>query len=136
MLLDGKRTEGLVGDVEIPEVDAEVVGAHVRFAVRIDADGVDVVRVGVGVHLAGDGSDDGVVVGHAGEPEDGKGGGAIALGRSGKGGGGEKGRREGRGRSGGGSGSTGDGGGPVVLGDDLETLFKHLPELDRFICRE
>ena len=61
-----RLTEGLIGNVEIPKVDSEIVGGHVRLPVGVDGDGVDVVGVGVGVDLARDGGDDGVVISHAG----------------------------------------------------------------------
>jgi hypothetical protein len=69
--LDVDDVEGLVLDVEIPEVDAQVVGADKGLAVAVDGDAVDVVGVGVGVGAAGHGGDDGVVVGHARELEGG-----------------------------------------------------------------
>ena len=46
--LDVDDVEGLVGDLHVPEVDAEVVGREVRLAVRVDTDRVDVVGVRVG----------------------------------------------------------------------------------------
>ena len=46
--LDVDDVEGLVGDLHVPQVDAEVVGREVRLAVRVDADRVDVVGVRVG----------------------------------------------------------------------------------------
>lgn len=62
----GRRTERLIGNVQVPQVDPEVVCAHVRLSVRVDRDRVDVVRVGVGVDFSRHGSDDRVVVSHAG----------------------------------------------------------------------
>ena len=50
--------EGLIGDFQVPQVDAEIIGAHVSLVVGIDGNGVDVVRVSVGEDLAGTGLDD------------------------------------------------------------------------------
>ncbi len=50
--LDVDNVEALVGDLHVPEVDAQVVGGEVRLRVRVDGDGVDVVRVGVGEDAA------------------------------------------------------------------------------------
>lgn len=103
---EGIRTEALVADVEIPEVDAEVVGGDVGFLVRVDGDGVYVVCVGVGVDFAGDGGDDVVLLLHAGEAEVARGGGgghrpcAVEV---------------------------------IRLCDDAQGLFKDLPELDRLV---
>lgn len=44
----GKDTEAPVGDGQVPEVDAQVVGRHVGLAVAVDGDGVDVVGVAIG----------------------------------------------------------------------------------------
>lgn len=44
----GKDTEAPVGDGQVPEVDAQVVRGHVRLAVAVDGNGVDVVGVAVG----------------------------------------------------------------------------------------
>jgi len=43
-----KLTEALISYLQIPEIDAEIVGRKVRFLVRIDADGVNMVSVSVG----------------------------------------------------------------------------------------
>lgn len=43
-----QRTEGLVVDLEVPEVDAQVVGRDERLPVRVHRQRVDVVRVRVG----------------------------------------------------------------------------------------
>ena len=50
--LDVDNVEGLVGDLHVPQVDAEVVGREVRLAVRVHADRVDVVGVRVGEDAA------------------------------------------------------------------------------------
>lgn len=44
----GKDTEAPVSDGQVPEVDAQVVCRHVRLAVAVDGDGVDVVGVAIG----------------------------------------------------------------------------------------
>lgn len=135
---DAGRTERLVRDVEVPEVDAQVVGAHVRLAVRVDRDRVDVVRVRVGVHLARHGGDDRVVVRHARQAQVRRAVRVEAVAvlvaaaraaerrRKARDGGTARWRRRRRvapcGRR------------AVVLGDDLERLLKHLPQLDRLVC--
>lgn len=43
-----KDTEAPIGDLQVPEVDAQVVGRQVRGVVAVDGDGVDVVGVRVG----------------------------------------------------------------------------------------
>ena len=48
-----KLTEALVGDVEMPQVDSQVVCRDERFLVAVDGDGVDVVGVGIGKDLPG-----------------------------------------------------------------------------------
>lgn len=70
-----KRTETLVTDVEVPEVDAEIIGRDVRFTVGVDGDGVDVISMGVGIDLAGDGGNDLVLCLHPRKAEVGSGGG-------------------------------------------------------------
>lgn len=45
-----KDTEALVGDLQVPQVDPEVVGGDVGLEVRVHRDGVDVVGVGVTEH--------------------------------------------------------------------------------------
>ena len=42
-----KDTEAFVVDLQMPEVDAQVVGGEERLLVGVDADGVDVIHVGV-----------------------------------------------------------------------------------------
>lgn len=58
-------TETLVADVEVPEIDSQVVGRHVCFAVAIDADRVDMVGVRVCVHFPRHSRHDVVVERHA-----------------------------------------------------------------------
>lgn len=66
---DRGRTEALVADTEIPQVDAEIVCRNVGLLIRIDGDGVDVVCMGIGVNLARDGGNDIVLLYHAGKFE-------------------------------------------------------------------
>lgn len=67
--LDVDDVETLVLNVEVPQVDAEIVTADEGLAIAVDGDAVDVVCVGVGVRPAGDGSNDGIMVGKAGKLE-------------------------------------------------------------------
>jgi len=60
------RTKALIADVEIPEINAKVICGDVGFLVRVDGYRVYVVCVGVGINFAGDGSDDVVLLLHAG----------------------------------------------------------------------
>jgi hypothetical protein len=57
-------TKALVAGIEVPEVNAEVISRYVSLLIRIDGDGMDVVGMGVGVNLSGDGSDDVVLLYH------------------------------------------------------------------------
>jgi hypothetical protein len=59
-------TETLITDVQIPEVDPEVICGDVRLLVGINGDGVDVISVCVGVNFPWHGSDDVILVLHAG----------------------------------------------------------------------
>lgn len=43
-------TEAAVGDLQVPQVDAQVVGGQVRLVVAVYRDGVDVVSVSVCEH--------------------------------------------------------------------------------------
>lgn len=45
-----KDTEAAVGDLQVPQVDAQVVCRQVGLIVAVDRDGVDMVRVSVGEH--------------------------------------------------------------------------------------
>lgn len=49
----GSDTEAAVGDLQVPEVDAQVVRRQVGLVVAVDGDGVDVVGVRVRKHPAG-----------------------------------------------------------------------------------
>ena len=51
-------TEALITDVEIPQVDSQIVSRDVGLAIRIDRDGVDVVRMCIRVDFSRDGGDD------------------------------------------------------------------------------
>lgn len=57
-------TEALVAGIEVPEIDAEVIGRYVSLLIRVDGDGMNVVGVGVRVNLSGNGSDDVVLLDH------------------------------------------------------------------------
>jgi hypothetical protein len=59
-------TETLITDVQIPEVDPEVICGDVRLLVGINGDGVDVISVCVGVNFPRNGSDDVILMLHAG----------------------------------------------------------------------
>lgn len=59
-------TETLIADVQVPQIYPEIVGRHVGLPITVDADRIDVVGVGVGVHLPRDGCYDVVVEGHPG----------------------------------------------------------------------
>jgi hypothetical protein len=50
-----KDTEALVGNVEMPEVDAEVISREESELVAVHRHRVDVVRVSVSVHTSGTG---------------------------------------------------------------------------------
>ena len=51
-MCEAKDTEALVGDLQMPEVDPEIVSGHVGLLVTVDRDGVDVVGVCVGENPA------------------------------------------------------------------------------------
>lgn len=63
------RTETLVADVEVPQIDSQVISAHVCLSIAVDTDRVDVVCMCVGVNLAGHCCHDRVVIGHSWQPE-------------------------------------------------------------------
>lgn len=50
-----KDTEAAVGDLEVPQVDAEVVCGQIRLVVTVDWDRVDMIGVSVGEYPAGTG---------------------------------------------------------------------------------
>ena len=60
-----RRTEALVTDVQIPQVDSQIISRDVCFLVRIDRDGVNVVGVGVRVDLSRDGGDNVILLRHS-----------------------------------------------------------------------
>ena len=62
-------TEALVTNVKVPKVYPEIVGGDVGFLIRIYRDGMNMVCMGVGVDLAGNGGDDVVLLGHLWQPE-------------------------------------------------------------------
>lgn len=63
--MQGKRTEALITNIKIPEVDSEVVTRDERLAVRVDRDRVDVIGMGVLVDLSWNGGNDSVLHVHA-----------------------------------------------------------------------
>ena len=63
--LDQKRTEALVADTQIPQVDTEIVRGNVGFLVGIDGDRVDVVCMRISVDFPRDGGNDIVLLYHA-----------------------------------------------------------------------
>lgn len=62
-------TKTLVASIEVPEVNAQIVRRNVRFLVRVDRDGMDVVGVGVGINFPGYSGYDIVLLGHARQPQ-------------------------------------------------------------------
>lgn len=50
-----KDTEAAVGDLQVPEVDAEVICRQICLVVAVDRDGVDMIGVSVGKHPPGTG---------------------------------------------------------------------------------
>lgn len=62
----GRRTltETLFADALVPQVDAQIIGAQECLIVRVDADGVDVVCMGICIDFPGDSGNDGVVIIH------------------------------------------------------------------------
>ena len=57
-------TKALVAGIEVPEVDSEVISRYVSLLIRVDGDGMNVVGMGVGVNLSGNGGDDIVLLHH------------------------------------------------------------------------
>lgn len=116
--LDVDDVEALVLNIQVPQVHPQVVATDEGFPVAVDGDAVDVIGVRIGVRLPRDGGHDGIMMRHAREFQQGR-----VLERL-------------TGRSG--SPSAADAGGrqlagEVVLGDDLQRLVEHLPQLYRFI---
>lgn len=60
-------TKALVADVEVPQVDAQVVGGDIRLSIRVDRNRVDVVSVSVGIDLSGHSGYNRVVVSELGK---------------------------------------------------------------------
>ena len=46
-----RRTKGLIGDIQVPEIDTEVVGRNISLQVRVDRDRMDVICVRIGVYF-------------------------------------------------------------------------------------
>lgn len=59
------RTETLVTDVQVPQINPQIVGRNVRLLVRIDGYGVYVVGMRIGVDLARNGGDDVILHDHS-----------------------------------------------------------------------
>jgi len=66
-----RPTEALVADVQIPEVDSQIISRDVRFLVRVDRDGVNVVGMSVRVDLSRDGGDNVILLRHSRKTEQG-----------------------------------------------------------------
>lgn len=97
------RTEALVADVQVPEIDAQVVCRDIGFAIRVDRDRVDVVGMGVGVDFAWHGGDNGIVVSQLWQSERcARNGSMLSIAM-------------------------------VVLRDDFDGFLKHLPQLDSLV---
>lgn len=60
------RTEALITDVQVPEVDPEVVRRDIGFLVGVDRYGMYVISVCIGVYFARDSGDYVVLLGHTG----------------------------------------------------------------------
>jgi hypothetical protein len=61
-----KRTETLITDVQIPEVDAQVICGNVCLLIGINGDRMDMVGMSVGVNFARYGGDNVVLMLHTG----------------------------------------------------------------------
>ncbi len=59
---DVNNIEALVLNLQIPQVDPEIIRADERLSIAVDRDAVDMVGVCVGIGLAWNGGDDGVVM--------------------------------------------------------------------------
>lgn len=113
--LDVNNVEALILNVEVPQVDAQIITTDVCLAIAVDRNAINVVSVGVGVHAARYGSDDCVVVCHAGEGEVG-GAAEMFVGSS-----------DGAAANSTACASRGQVLRQIVLGHDLEGFFKDLP---------
>lgn len=56
--------EGLVLDVEIPQIDPEIVAADESFTVAVDRDAVDVIRMSICISSSRNSGDDCIMMGH------------------------------------------------------------------------
>lgn len=52
MNLTAKDTETLIRRLNVPEVNAQIIGRQIRLLVTVNRDRVDVVRMSVRVHLS------------------------------------------------------------------------------------
>jgi hypothetical protein len=64
-----RHTETSIADVQVPQVDSKVISRDVRFLIRVDRNGMYVIRMGVGVDFAGDSGDDIILLHHAWQTE-------------------------------------------------------------------
>ena len=67
--LGGEDTEALIGDLEVPDVQSEIVCGEVSAVVAVHGDGVDVVGVSVGEYSPGHGLHGAVVLDLLGDSE-------------------------------------------------------------------
>ena len=115
--LDVDDVEALILDVEVPQVDSQIVAADVRLPIAVDGYAVDMVGVRIGIGPLWNGGDNGIVVRQARELQVGS---VLEVGWW---------------RGAGSTSSAGDVGrcdivGEVVFSNNLERLFRDLPELD------
>lgn len=61
--------EGLILNVEIPEIDPEIVTADKSFTVAVDRDTIDVISMSICVGSSRNRGDDGIMMGHSRELE-------------------------------------------------------------------
>ena len=52
VLLFWQRTEALVGDVQVPQVDPQIIGGNVRLLIGIHGNRVYMIRVRIGIHFS------------------------------------------------------------------------------------
>lgn len=64
---DVDDVKALILDIKVPEVNTKVIAAYEGLSVTVDGDAVDVVCMGIGICLAGNGGNDGIMVCHPGE---------------------------------------------------------------------
>lgn len=64
---DVHDVEALILNVQVPEIDPQIITTNEGLSVAVDRYAVDVIGVGIGIRLAGNGGNNGVVVGQSGE---------------------------------------------------------------------